>query len=252
MRALAHALLFFAVAQTLPAAVLPATDGLGDAIGARSMLGASTWARLVRIENSNPRGPWRRGAYPRVVHAVVFELSGILWFYTSTDGTQSLSLTRGTLERDKANPGALFRAIDRGFTSWTWVEEPAGAWNVASRTPPNACFIESVALLYRRLAGGEEASSPELLSYYVDTPGGRLGHTVLVFGTAGGLAALDPESPEKEISFPSYVGKEPMALSAFMRGGRISSARTLALRCERDARPSELCAAAAPGHAGAS
>ena len=84
-----------------------------------------TWSRVVRIENSAPAGFLHRGAYPRVVYATVFEVSGILWFYTDTDGTQSLSLTTNTAARDEASPGALFLAIDRGFTRWSWVAGPA-------------------------------------------------------------------------------------------------------------------------------
>ena len=88
------------------------------------MLGNGTWGRLVRIENSTPRGFTGRSAYPRIVYAYVFELSGILWFYTDADGTQSLSLTRGTVARDAADPGpALPGPWIRGFTGWRWVDE---------------------------------------------------------------------------------------------------------------------------------
>lgn len=230
MRTLILIALLLATAADAPAAVSGAPRGFQDALAARSMLGGDIWARLVRIDNSGARPRWRRSVYPNVVYALVFELSGILWFYNDGDGTQSLSVTLGTLERDKADPGPLFRAIDPGFVSWSWVDEPAGAWGPGARTPPNACFVESIAALLRRVARGGEAGSPELLSYYVDTPGGRLGHTVLVFSTRGGLAAVDPGSSERLVSLPATLGNDPRSLSAYLWGKPVPAARTLPIR----------------------
>jgi hypothetical protein len=208
-------------------------DGLAAAAAARSMLGDGTWARLVRIDNSGPRRTLARVTYPRTVYALVFELSGVLWFYTGTDGTQSLSLTLATVERDEANPGPLFHSIDPGFGAWSWVEDPQARTNVAWRRPPNACFVESVAALYRRVAAGCEAGSPRLLSYYVDTPGGRMGHTVLLFETSGGLAAIDSDDSGRPVNIPREVGREPRVVSAYLRGGPISAARTFPIACAR-------------------
>jgi hypothetical protein len=165
--------------------------------------------------------------YPKTVYALVFELSGILWFYTDSDGTQSLSLTTGTLERDKADPGPLFRAIDPGFGSWSWLGETRGTSSRASRAPPNSCVEESIAALARRVMVGGQADSPRLLFYYVDTPGGRLGHTVLLFTAQGGLEAVDAESSERPIIVPSYLGADPRSISTYLRGGPVAAARTL-------------------------
>ncbi len=208
-------------------------SGLADAAAARALLGGDTWSRLVRIGNASPRGLLSRSAYPRTVYALVFELSGILWFYTDADGTQSLSLTRGTVARDEADPGPLFRAIDGGFASWAWVDAAPAPPGPGSRRPPNACFVESVAALLRRLAVGDEAASPRLLSYYVDTRYGRLGHTVLVFGTASGLAAIDPEASGLPERLPAELGADPRAISAYLRGGPVAAARTIPLGCPR-------------------
>jgi len=195
------------------------------------MLGGGTWARLVRIDNAGRRRALARVAYPKTVYALVFELSGVLWFYTDTDGTQSLSLTLATVERDEANPGPLFRAIDPGFVAWSWVEDPPAAPRPAMRRPPNACFVESVAALYRRIAAGGEARSPRLLSYYVDTPEGRLGHTVLLFETSAGLSAVDADDSERPVDVPREVGRDPRGVSAYLRGGPISAARTFPIVC---------------------
>ncbi len=149
MRTLALLALLLAARGAAFAGVLGAPEGLRDARAARAMLGNGIWARVVRIDNTGPRPAWRRSLYPRIVYALVFELSGILWFYTDRDGTQSLSLTLGTADRDKAAPGPLFRAIDPGFASWSWVGDAAAG---PAAEPPNACFVESVAALLQRMA----------------------------------------------------------------------------------------------------
>jgi hypothetical protein len=209
-------------------------SGLADAAAARALLAGGMWSRIARIDNANPRGLLSRSPYPRTVYALVFELSGILWFYTDADGTQSLSLTRGTVARDEADPGPLFRAIDGGFTSWAWADAEAAPRGPPSRRPPNACFVESVAALLRRLAVGDEAASPRLLSYYVDTQFGRLGHTVLVFSTATGLAAIDPEASGRPERLPADLGADPAALSAYLRGGPVAAARTVPIARPRN------------------
>jgi hypothetical protein len=238
-------LILLSLAATARASVRSEADGLADALAARSILGPDTWSRVVRIENSAPIGFLHRGSYPRVVYATVFEVSGILWFYTNRDGTQSLSLTTGTVARDEASPGSLFRAIDPGFTQWTWVGESASP--PRPRRPRNACFVESVARLLERMTAGSQTLSPELLLYYVDTPQGRLGHTVLVYGTSRGLAAEDPEVSAVPVAIPQEVGREPLALSTYLRGAPVAAARTLVLRC---ARPQPVLFAASPPSGG--
>jgi hypothetical protein len=225
MRTLCLLIIFAVAAGAAPGAVTE-PGGLDAAVAARSMLGGDMWARLVRIDNSRPHSILKRGPYPRTVYALVFELSGVLWFYTDTDGTQSLSLTRGTVARDEADPGPLFRAIDPGFTAWSWIEAPAGPRNPSKPKPRNACFEESVAALNRRISAGGEAVSPRLLSYYVDTPTGRLGHTVLLFATAGGMWAIDAEESDRPVVLPSDLGGDPRLVSAFLRGGPVAAART--------------------------
>jgi hypothetical protein len=48
------------------------------------------------------------------------------------------------------------------------------------------------------------------------------------------------------LDIPGEVGDNPMALSAYLRGSPVSSARTLPLRCGRE-RPGLLAQASAPG-----
>ena len=208
---------------------MSASDGLSSALAARSLLGPAIWARVVRIETAGPQGMLGGGAHPRAMYALVFELSGILWFYEESSGTQSLSLTTGSLEADKADPGPLLRAIERRLAAWSWAPEETDSRARRSQTPPNACFIESVAALSRRLSAGGEARSPRLLSYYVDTPSGRRGHTVLVFGAGDGVSAVDPEVSERPMKIPAHLGWDPRTLSAYLRGGPVADARTLAI-----------------------
>lgn len=249
MRTLSRLVLLLASAG-LARASTASTGGLADALAARSMLGADTWSRVVRIDSSRPGNILRRGPYPRIVYALVFELSGILWFYTDVDGTQSLSLTTNTADRDRADPGPLFRAIDPGFTRWSWVEAPRVPAGPEPRRPRNACFVESVAELDRRIASGGEAGSPMLLSYYVDTPGGRLGHTVLLFRTSIGLSAIDADESDRPIPIPGDLGSDARTLSAYLRGGPVAAARTIPIACPRKP-PAEWAALpAGPAHAG--
>ena len=247
MRAPFLLLILLAGAASSNAAVAPVPPALSDARAAREMLGSVTWARIMRIENSRPAGMWRRGAYPGTVYALVFELSGILWLYTDADGTQSLSLTTGTLQRDKADPGPLLLAIDPGFRAWSWIDETPPAGRGPGRRPPNACMPGSVAALLRRLAVGSETGSPQLLFYYVDAGGARRGHTVLLFSAAGHLSAVDAENSDRPVSVPDSLGADPRAISAFLRGGPVATARTLPIRCTgRLAPPSQWAAQAPP------
>lgn len=226
-------LLLVAAAAASPAWGEPAPAALSDALAARAMLGTDVWARVVRIENARPRGAWRRGVYPKTVYGLVFELSGILWFYTDTDGTQSLSLTTGTLGRDRADPGRLFLALDPGFRAWGWLDDAPPSRAPSRGRPPNACFVESVEALKRRISAGGDARSPQLLSYYVDTSAGRLGHTVLLFGTAVGLSAIDAESSDRPVSLPADLGADLRTVAAYLRGGPVSAARAIPILCAR-------------------
>ncbi|HXQ80208.1 MAG TPA: hypothetical protein VN775_02770 [Opitutaceae bacterium] len=227
MRALVLLALLLASGGVAAAGIGPVPDGLADALAARAMLGPDIWARVVRIDNGGARGADWRMAYPTTVYALVFELSGILWFYCDANGTQSLSLKLGSVEADKADPGPLFRAIYDRFGKWAWVDGPRDWRNPSAGGPPNACFVECVAALRRRIASGGEADAPRLLSYYVNTPTSRLGHTVLLFGVGGRLAALDPESSEEPVILPGSLGADARSVARYLWGGFVSAARVL-------------------------
>lgn len=208
----------------LGALPLPAQTPLENATHARSLLGPAVWSKIIRIENDS-----RRSRYPRVVHALVFELCGVLWFYTDADGTQSFSLHRDRIDEEKADFGPLLLDIDRGFRRWSEVTPP---W----REPPrggallrNGCFIESVCLWRTRPPTGSVAGSPRLLSYYVETPGGRLGHTVLAYETAGRIEVVDPVSPGERWFIGRDAGATPLNLARLIAGAQVVSARTLSL-----------------------
>lgn len=168
---------------------------------ARALLGAETWARIVQVENTNPRS-----VYPPTVYGLVFELGGLLWFYTDTDGTQSFSMHRNNLAVEKADFAPLLRDIDPGFARHTIIEESPGATMRATDkvSLPNGCLIESYAALRERAASGEPILRARLLSYYVR--GRRAGHTVLAYETSAGLHVIDPavsKQPRKVKQPPS-------------------------------------------------
>jgi hypothetical protein len=186
-------------------------DPLDHARRAQAMLGEGMWTRVIRIENSSIAS-----AYPATVYALVFEASGILWFYTETDGTQSLSTHVGTAARDKTDYGRLLLSVDPGFTRWSLMEPAAGA-QVGGGRIPNGCFIESVALLRLRLEAGQTSLEPRLLSYYVNRPDGVHGHTVLQFRTGEGITLLDPDRPSHPVLIRPKRANDPASCVACIR-----------------------------------
>lgn len=153
---------------------------------AAAMLGPTLWKQVLRVHNSS-----RESRFPSSFGAVVFEMGGILWFYTPTDGTQSLSIRLGSAKEDEQDLGPLLSNLDPGFTQW---ETDSGGYNPADKSsvPPNACFIQSVALLRSSLSLGVHIEHARLLSYYVSYPTGLKGHTVLYLETEKGPTVIDP------------------------------------------------------------
>lgn len=171
----------------LVASVLRAGDTLMHAEQAQAMLGPEIWSRVLRVSNTA-----RGGEYPPVVHALVFEFAGILWFYADVNGTQSLSVRTDHLAEDKADFGALLHEIEPGFTGYCEIKE-AHTVDGGAGHPPNDCFIASVAALRALLERGEMIEQAQLLSYYVRRGAHQLGHTLLTYVTEQGMFALDPE-----------------------------------------------------------
>jgi len=203
------------------AAVVCADDSLAHARQAQAMLGPDVWSQVIHIENAARRSP-----YPSTLHALVFELEGVLWFYSDRDGTQSFSLQRGRLAEEKADFGPLLRDIDQGFTRWSVVAGADSAAKAARGPLPNGCFIQSV-VASRGLGAG--ADQLQLLAYYVRTSSGLRGHTVLTYKTRGHLAVLDPERPLQAQEFSEALSHDALTLARAVRGGDVVGARLLPL-----------------------
>ena len=189
---------------------------LASARRAQALLGPGVWSQVIRVENEA-----RASRYPHELHALVFELAGILWFYTDADGTQSLSLQRGRLAEDKADFAPLLRSIEPGFRRWSVAPE-------GEATPgglPNGCFIESVAALRLRLARGEPATEARLLSYYFETPAGRRGHTVLSYRTDRGREVIDPERSARPRLFSAEEADDALHLAQALEFQTVAKAR---------------------------
>lgn len=189
---------------------------------ARALLGPGIWSCVVQVANTA-----EASRYPATVYALVFEEAGILWFYTDTDGTQSLTLHPDRLTEEKSDFGPLLREIDPGFTAYSILPESAGdtpsGWGGAL---PNGCFIESLAALTERVRRGERIERARLLNCYVDTPAGRRGHTVLTYETPRGLFLLDPGRSPEPRPMPRAWADDPMALAgAALQGSRVARAR---------------------------
>jgi hypothetical protein len=213
--------LFCSALLLLGTSTLLADHSLAHARQAQAMLGPEVWSQVIRIENAARRGP-----YPQTLHALVFELEGVLWFYTDADGTQSFSLQRGRLADEKADFGPLLRDIEPGFTRWTVVADPARAEETPRGPLPNGCFIQSV-VASRGLGAGAE--QPQLLAYYVRTSRGLRGHTVLTYRMHGRVGVFDPEHPLQAQKYPEALGRDALALARAVRGGDVAGARLLPL-----------------------
>lgn len=188
-----------------------AADSLESALEARAELGPAVWSRVIRIENENPASP-----YPARLHALVFEFDGRLWFYTDSDGTQSLSLHEGRLARDKADFGRLLRAIDPGFGHHE---------DMTDRIPPvrlaraggglrNGCFVEALGFYLRRIEAGREPEDARLLAYYVEGRFGRRGHMVLLFRERGRDWVFDPFDRQGPRRWVPPRGNDPLKLAS--------------------------------------
>jgi len=183
---------------------------------AAAMLGPEIWKQVIVIPC-----PKQTSRYPRSLGAVVFEFGGVLWFYTATEGTQSLSTQYGHAELDKRDFSLLLLRLDPGFAHW----EPdygAGPHDAVGPTPPNACFLECIVLL-RQLAASGTVSEARLLSYYISVPGGVHGHTVLFFRTSKGPMVADPHFPKERFRIRTAQCGDPKRVADDLRPDVVSA-----------------------------
>jgi hypothetical protein len=200
-----------------------ARASLRTAWQARTALGPDVWTRLVRIENTNSHS-----IYPKIVFATVFEFSGILWFYTDVNGTQSLSLHRGLLAAEEADFAPLLKAIEVGFVSFAILPDAGPAW---TGTPPpllNGCFIDSIVALRAVLGRNEPVTAAALLCYYAGKDAVLAGHTVLAYETAAGLFVIDSAISGHPFKLRrSSLSSEPVKVAAMVAAGSVRQARWL-------------------------
>ena len=192
---------------------------LTNARRAQAVLGADVWSQVIRIENS---GSTQK--YARTVHALVFEVAGILWLYHDSEGSQSFSLHRGRLEAEKADFAPLLADIHAGFTRWSVMTTTEPVAVGAPGTLLNGCFVESIANLRHRVIGGGVANRPKLLSYFYGSARIRPGHTVLTFETDDGVVVIDPVEPSRLRVFSNELAKSATALSTALLGRMVSKA----------------------------
>ena len=192
---------------------------LTNARRAQIILGADVWSQVIRIENTG-----NTEKYPRTVHALVFEVAGILWFYHDGEGTQSFSLHRGRLEAEKADYAPLLADIHAGFTRWTVVPSTEPVTVGAPGSLRNGCFVESVATLRDWVVKGGVANRPKLLSYFYHSARIRPGHTVLTFETNDGVVVIDPVEPNRLRTFSLELANSATGLSSALLGRMVSKA----------------------------
>ena len=217
MKGLARSLLILLLLTT----AVTGQTALRQVQQARALLGRDVWARVLRVDNTA-----RYDVYPATTYALVFEFNGILWLYTPYDGTQSFSIYRGRLERDKNEFAPLLREIGRGFAHYAVVPENVDESLPPARKLPNACFIESLVALRQQMARGE-VTRAALLAYYYG-PNGRIGHTVLTFETRDGFYVIDSAHSARPIAIDRRLAADAMALAAVVHPGvRAARARLL-------------------------
>jgi hypothetical protein len=183
------------------------------------MLGPEIWSRVISITNTAAQSE-----YPHEFHALVFEFSGILWFYADVNGTQSLSLRTHHLEEDKADLGPLLRVIEPGFTGHKVMATLAADAEPGER-PPNNCFVASVAALQAQLARGEPIMEARLLSFYRQGGRRRVGHTLLTYTTPRGAFAVDPADSGSPREISRSLARNALALARLFGGDAVDKAR---------------------------
>ncbi len=192
---------------------------LVNARRAQAVLGTDVWSQVIRIENTRSSEK-----FGRTVHALVFEVAGILWFYHDGEGTQSFSFHRGRLEAEKADFAPLLADIHAGFTRWTVLPADPAVKAGEPGSLLNGCFVESVANLRDRVIEGGVANRPKLLSYFHGSARIRPGHTVLTFETEAGVVVIDPVEPHRPRVFSGELAKSATALSSALLGRLVSKA----------------------------
>lgn len=198
---------------------------LESAQRARALLGPEVWSRILRIDNLAVRS-----VYPATVYALVFETSGILWFYTEVDGTQSFSLHRHDLAAEKADFRPLLKAIEPGFQRFVVVAGETRMRNVSGPLP-NGCMIESLAAARRLVAQGQDVRRASLLSFYYKVNGASHGHTVLGYEADDGAFVIDPTRSNERLRIGDKLPDEPMRLAQQIADDGVSvfKARALSL-----------------------
>jgi hypothetical protein len=190
---------------------------------AQAKLGPEIWSEVVQIENTA-----HLSRYPASLHALVFEVAGILWIYTDGQGTESLSLRVGELAAEKADLSPLLRAIEPGFVRWKIVSTDRLA-PVRGGKLRNGCFIESLAALRERRERGEVVANARLLSYYYYPGSGRPGHTVLAYATDRGMEIVDPQAVNQTRQFSPTLADNALTLAQALAGASVARARWIAV-----------------------
>ena len=183
-------------------------SSLENAERARALLGSDAWSRIIRVENTA-----KHSIYPHTVYALVFELSGLLWFYTDTNGTQSFSLYVNRLAEEKADFGPLLRAIDPGFETYEILRSKTSSTIGVIEPPPFACLIESVAAARALAERGENIKRAELVWFYINVHESLQGHTVLAYENQDGAYLVDAAFPGGRIRVGATLPDKPTALA---------------------------------------
>ena len=213
------------------------------------MLDESTWSQVIQIRNKRPNSTFKTKVW-----ALAFEFGNRVWIYMPQVGTQSPAVKVGQLELDKRDLSDVLGKINSGFSSYKVVTPSAeiiaelgGATDV-----PNACLMESLAMLRKMVRSGVEVNQADLLMYYASVGSSLVGHTVLLFETDSGRFVWDPERPQKTLTIEKGYKSNALAIARVVAEtgvrSKVAKAHLLGI-AETDMGGSQVAGLSAPSFA---
>lgn len=193
------------------AALLQASEGLPDVLGARRLLSAKTWSEIVHVVR---RGGGGQSA-PTDFYALAFEFNRMLCLYCPFEGTRILSSEPGHSDEEKQSLPQLMRKQWPDLLFTTQPSNPVRAEPAA--VPANACFVQSVSAWQQLADKPGSAEHAVLLSYYWRESAALRGHTVLLLDWEKQAYAVDLTRADRQYRpIPKDLRGDPAAIARLL------------------------------------
>jgi hypothetical protein len=192
-------------------ALLQASEGLTDVLGARRLLSSATWSEIVHVVRRGGGGE----AAPTDFYALAFEFNRMLCLYCPFEGTRILSSEPGQSEEEKQSLSQLMRKQWPDLLFATKLGSPGQAMPAA--VPANACFVQSVSAWQQLAARPGSAEHAVLLSYYWREAELLRGHTVLLLDWEKQTYAVDLTRADRQYRpIPRDLRGDPTAIARLL------------------------------------